>query len=92
MIKQKQYDLSTTVDLMLSDDYKERFKAEYLQLKIRHRKLCKILDDYVQAKLKFELTTDWGLLRKQEQLMDELLMVLRVRAKLEGIDLDEYFN
>lgn len=90
MIKQKQYELSTTVDLMLSDDYKERFKAEYLQLKIRHRKLCKIIDDYVRGKLKFELTTDWGLLRKQEQLMDELLMILRVRAKLEGIDINEF--
>lgn len=35
------YDLNDTVDLMLSEDYKERFVGEYLQLKIRYEKLKK---------------------------------------------------
>ena len=32
-------ELKDTIDLMQSDDYKERFKAEYYQAKIRYDKL-----------------------------------------------------
>lgn len=32
-------ELKDTVNMMLSDDYKERFKAEYIQEKIRAVKL-----------------------------------------------------
>ena len=35
--------LNDTVELMTSEDYKERFKAEYLQLKIRVEGLRKVL-------------------------------------------------
>ena len=34
-------ELKDTVELMNSKDYKERFKAEYLQAKIRYDKLVK---------------------------------------------------
>lgn len=36
-------ELKDTVDLMNSEDYKERFKAEYLQTKIRYDNLRKML-------------------------------------------------
>ena len=36
-------ELMDTVDLMNSADYKERFKAEYLQTKIRYNNLHKML-------------------------------------------------
>ena len=36
-------ELKETVDLMNSSDYKERFKAEYLQLEIRTKKLKEFL-------------------------------------------------
>ena len=32
-------ELKDTIDLMNSPDYKERFKAEYMQVKIRYEKL-----------------------------------------------------
>ena len=35
--------LSDTIDLMCSNDYKDRFKAEYYQTKIRYDKLHKVL-------------------------------------------------
>ena len=35
-----------TVNLMLSDDYKERFIAEYYQTKIRYKKLHKMCIKY----------------------------------------------
>lgn len=37
-------ELKDTIELMNSSDYKERFKAEYLQVKIRYDKLHKISD------------------------------------------------
>lgn len=36
-------ELKDTAALMCSDDYKDRFKAEYLQLKIRRDKLAAML-------------------------------------------------
>ena len=34
-------ELKDTIDLMTSEDYKDRFKAEYYQTKIRYDKLHK---------------------------------------------------
>ena len=79
--------IEDTKDMMLSEDYKERFKAEFIQLEIRTDKLGNMLSDWRQGKLKFEPTCDYGLLMKQLQLMDEYRMILRVRAKIEGINL-----
>ena len=41
-------DLKNTVNLMLSDDYKKRFKAEYLQLKERFERL-RIFNNKIRA-------------------------------------------
>lgn len=87
MKKLKGPQLADTVDMMLSEDYKERFKAEYYQLDIRAEKLSKMLNDWRAGKLKFEPTCDYGLLIRQFQLMDEYRMILRVRAQIEGIEL-----
>lgn len=82
-------ELGFTILPMMSDDYKERFRAEFKQLDIRTNKLSKMLDDWIKGKLKFDLTCDYGLLYKQLTLMDEYRMILRVRAQIEGIDLHE---
>ena len=86
-MKKKERNLSETCELMTSEDYKDRFKAEYQQLDIRADKLLKLLNDLRAGKLKFEPKCDSGLLLKQFQLMDEYRMILRVRAQIEGIDL-----
>ena len=39
-------ELKETVELMISTDYKERFKAEYEQAKIRFEKLKAMLDKW----------------------------------------------
>lgn len=80
-------ELSDTVDMMISEDYKDRLKAEYYQLNIRADALRKILRDWEMGKLKFKPTCDYGFLLKQFQLMDEYRMILRVRAQIEGIEL-----
>ena len=87
MKKKQELELKDTADMMLSEDYKERFKAEYHQLDIRADKLLKMLNDMKAGKLKFTPKCDGGLLLRQFQLMDEYRMILRVRAQIDGIDL-----
>lgn len=80
-------ELKDTVDLMNSEDYKERFKAEYLQTKIRYDKLCKMLVKQEAGTLDFEPTCTRGLFLKQKRCMSEYLDSLEIRAEVEGIDL-----
>lgn len=55
-------DLKDTVDLMLSDNYRDRLKAEYLQAKIRYdklfNKLCEEHDEYSRQTAMFERQLD----------------------------------
>ena len=48
--------LKDTVEMMNSNDYKERFKAEYYQLEIRVNGLKKILDKWDNGELDFTPT------------------------------------
>lgn len=80
-------ELKDTVDGMLSDDYKERFKAEYDQLMIRASRLEKLLIDDSNGDIDFELQCPRQMLGTQLRLMRQLLEVLKRRAKIESIDL-----
>ena len=51
-------ELNETIDMMISKDYKERFKAEYYQLKIRYEKLKKMVDKWDKGELNFTPTCD----------------------------------
>ena len=89
-------ELKDTIEMMNSDDYKERFKAEYYQTKIRYEKLKK-LNTRIEAAdmVKFERNQiempkhdcPWHLLRDQQTKMGEYLHLLEVRAEIEGIEL-----
>lgn len=81
-------ELKDTVDLMNSDDYKERFKAEYLQTKIRYDKLCDMLIKLDAGTLNFEPTCSRIVLFKQKRAMDDYLNALKIRAEVEGITLE----
>ena len=82
-------ELRDTVKMMLSDDYKERFKAEYWQTKIRYQRLHKMLTKFEAGKLGFELKCPAEMLREQKRQMGEYLHTLEIRAVVENIDLDE---
>ena len=58
-------ELLDTVELMVSDDYKNRMKAEYLQTKIRYDKLHKMIVKYESNTLDFEPSCSLELLKKQ---------------------------
>ena len=80
-------DLMWTADLMGSADYKERFKAEYHQTKIRYDKLHKMCTYYEAGTLDFEPTCSLDLLKEQLDAMGKYLHCLEVRAQIEGVAL-----
>ena len=82
-------ELSSTVELMESDDYKNRFIAEYIQTKIRYEKLHKMIVKYEAGKLDFTPTCPIELLKEQASYMGKYLYILEVRAQLEGVNLNE---
>lgn len=82
-------ELKDTVSQMVSDDYKERFKAEYNQLKIRRDKLETMLLDWKENKLNFILSSPIHLYKKQLTAMNDYLEALQERALDEGVVLNE---
>lgn len=84
-------DLSQTVDLMLSEDYKERFIAEYAQITIRVKRLERVLTRIADKSAPdcFEPTCDIEILETQLKYMNAYRGSLIFRAALEEIDLPE---
>lgn len=84
-------ELKDTVELMNSEDYKERFKAEYYQTKIRYEKL-KAFNNRIEAAKHAEIEGPkhdcpaW-MLRDQQKTMGEYLHLLEVRAVIEDVEL-----
>lgn len=80
-------ELKDTIELMNSTDYKDRFKAEYHQAKIRHDKLENMLKKYHDGTLEFEPICPIHLLVEQLMCMEGYIDKLLRRAKIEGIEL-----
>ena len=80
-------ELKETVEMMNSDYYKERFKAEYLQLKIRINGLNNMLKKYEEGTLTFVPTCSYELLNNQLKSMELYATFLEERALVENIDI-----
>jgi len=80
-------ELVETVNLMNSTDYKERFKAEYYQTKIRYDKIHKMIIKYEANTLEFTPVTPIHLLEEQAKFMGNYLRILEIRAEIEKIEL-----
>ena len=80
-------DMRDTVEMMNSEDYKERFKAEYYQTEIRYEKLHQMCVKYEAGTLDFTPTCSLGLLKAQKIAMGQYLYCLGIRAEIEGIKL-----
>lgn len=83
-------ELKGTVKYMISKDYKDRFVAEYLQLKIRYEKLLNMCEKWDKKELNFVPTCPREIYNSQLNSMKCYLECLENRAKLEGIELDNY--
>jgi hypothetical protein len=80
-------ELKDTIELMNSTDYKDRFRAEYYQTKIRYEKLHKMVIKYEAGTLEFEPNCSLALLTEQKKRMGEYLYCLEIRAEIERIEL-----
>lgn len=81
-------ELRDTVEMMNSEDYKERFKAEYQQNVIRYQKLTAMLEKWDKGELNFEPTCPRSTYNMQIKAMTDYIAVLEARAVMEGVDLD----
>lgn len=81
--------LFDTVEMMFSDDYKKRFVAEYVQTKIRYKKLHRMTTKYEAGTLDFEPQCSLELLKEQKMHMGNYIHTLEVRAEIENILLPE---
>lgn len=82
--------LKDTVEMMLSDNWKERLIAEYHQAKIRYQRLQQERKK-LYAKFTFKpprrgLLVEYELLERQSQIMKEYLRVLQSRLKEYGVN------
>lgn len=80
-------ELKDTIEMMNSEDYKERFKAEYYQTKTRYDKLHKMIIKYEADTLGFVPNTPIHLLEEQTKYMGNYLRILEIRAEIENIEL-----
>lgn len=81
--------LKDTIEMMNSTDYKERFKAEYLQLKIRMDGLAGMLIKMENNMLNFTPKCSYDLLNGQLKTMNLYASYLEERAEIEGINLNK---
>lgn len=75
------------IELMSSDDFKDRFKGEYYQLEDRASKLNKMIVKYEAGTLDFTPKCSIELLKDQLGIMHDYLYALQVRAEIENIEL-----
>jgi len=81
-MKMKQVELKDTVELMLSDDYKKRLLAEYIQVNVRAVKLA----EFIKSN---ESNDNIQLLKDQLMTMCGYILALSRRGTAENIDLKE---
>ena len=84
--------LQDTIELMNSEDFKDRFKAEFYQLKIRICSLDNMLLKYELGELPFEPNCSYDLLNGQLKAMRLYQSYLIERAEIEGIEIDTTLN
>lgn len=80
-------ELNDTIKLMESANYKDRFKAEYYQARIRYEKLSEMLKKYEKNELNFKPKCSYALLLNQYKVMGDYLAILTLRAGIEEIEL-----
>lgn len=88
-VSAKNQALAHTRDMMISPDYKERFKAEYIQLYNRLGGLKLMVQHWDAGTLNFTPTCPREIYDKQIEGMQTYLDVLTERAKMEGVDISD---
>lgn len=87
MCDMRPMELKDTIEMMVNEDYKERFKAEYCQVKIRYGKLKYMLERWDNGLLDFIPTCPRSTYDIQIRVMSDYIAVLEARADMENISL-----
>lgn len=82
-------DLKETIEMMTSESYRERFKAEYYQVVIRYKKLKQMLDNWDKGELNFNPTCPRSTYNMQVKVMADYIAILEARAVMEHIELED---
>lgn len=83
----KNEELAETARMMISADYKDRFIAEYIQIKNRYEGLKGMIDKWDANNLPFVPTCPRETYNFQLRAMKDYMDILVVRAKIEGVAL-----
>lgn len=78
-------ELSQTIEMMTSSDYKERFKAEYSQVVLRYHRLKDMLKEWDNGTLRFQPVCPRSTYNMQIKAMTDYIAVLEARAVMEHI-------
>lgn len=73
--------------LMKSKNFKERFRAEYIQAVVRFNRLVAFLRQWDEGKLDYEPATPRATFNFQVEAMSKYIGILETRAKIEEIKL-----
>ena len=88
-IGENDMELKDTIEMMVSDDYKERFRAEYYQVVIRYKKLKAMIKKWDNGELDFSPTCPRSTYNLQIKTMTDYIAVLEARAVMENVDLED---
>lgn len=83
----KDLDISKYSALTTDPDFKMRLRAEYHEVRIRLTKLLQMLDKWKKGELNFTPKCSRALLTEQAKFMERYMSILRIRARIEGVDL-----
>lgn len=89
MCDKRPMELADTAEMMMSKDYKGRFRAEYCQVVIRYQKLKAMLEKWDNGELNFTPTCPRSTYNIQIKAMTDYIAVLEARAVMEDVDLQE---
>lgn len=81
----KNEELAATAELMVSSDYKQRFIAEYIQLKNRYEALKNMVRKWDNDELNFTPTCPRDIYDVQLAAMQRYLGILEERAEIENV-------
>lgn len=79
--------LDKIIDLLKSEDYKDRAKGEYFLVKDKYEKLHKMIVKREAGTINFEPNCPMWQWRAQAAAMGEYLHQLEIKAEMEGVDL-----
>ena len=69
------------------EEWKERFRKEYYELRERFQKLDRMISLYEKGQIEFQPKCSIDLLKRQRSVMWDYLSILEQRAKIEEINL-----